>query len=87
MKLQPVGRNLLVQFKEEERKGVLLIARQQDEPMQATVVGVGEKCELPLKEGDTVLLMPYCGMKIVGGSKDSPYMIVGEKDVIGILKE
>jgi co-chaperonin GroES (HSP10) len=87
MKLQPVGRALLVQFKEEERKGVILVTRQQDEPMQATIIGVGEKCELPIKEGDCVLLMPYCGMKAVGGSKDAPYMIVGEKDVIGILKD
>lgn len=87
MKLQPVGRSLLVKLKEPERKSVLLLSRQLDEPMQAIVEGVGEKVEAPIKEGDIVLLFPYAGSKITPDKEESPYLIIGEKDVIGIVRE
>lgn len=87
MKLVPVGRSLLVQIRAPEKKSVLLIARQSDEPLQADVIGVGEKVEFPIKTGDIVLLFPYAGTKITGGTDDAPYLIIGEKDVIGVLKD
>lgn len=87
MKLQPVGRSLLVKLKEPERKSVLLLTRQLDEPMHAVVEGVGERVEAPIKEGDTVLLFPYAGAKITPDKEESPYLIVGEKDIIGIVRE
>ena len=67
--------------------GVLaIVLRQTDEPLQADVIGVGEKVEFPIKTGDIVLLFPYAGTKITGGTDDAPYLIIGEKDVIGVLK-
>ena len=87
MKLQPIGRSLLVQVKPSEKKGMLLIAVQADEPLQARVLCVGEKVEAPIKEGDLVLLSPYAGSKINGGSEDEPYMLVGEKEILGILRD
>jgi co-chaperonin GroES (HSP10) len=87
MKLQPVGRSLLVQVRASEKKSVLLLTRQHDEPMQVDVIGVGEKVEAPIKEGDVLLLFPYAGTKITGGTDDMPYLIIGEKDVLGVLKD
>lgn len=87
MRLQPIGRSLLVQVQTPEKKGLLLLAVQSDEPMQARVLSVGEKVEAPIKEGDLVLLTPYAGSKIKGGTEDDPYMLVGEKEILGILRE
>jgi co-chaperonin GroES (HSP10) len=87
MRLQPIGRSLVVQIKANEKKGILILARQEDEPRQARVMGVGEKVEAPIKEGDLVLLAPYSGNKIAGGNEEEPYMLIAEKEVLGILRD
>lgn len=87
MRLQPIGRSLVVQIKAVEKKGILLLSRQDDEPKEARVMGVGDKVEAPIKEGDLVLLAPYCGSKLAGGKEDEPFMLVGEKEILGILRE
>ena len=88
MKLQPVGRSLLIQAKEKEKKkGVLILTDDSSEPTIAVVVGVGEKVEAPIKEGDLILVAPYCGSKITGGTEEEPYLLIGEKEVLGIMRE
>jgi len=87
MRLQPIGRSLIVQVKASEKKGILILAKQDDEPKQARVIGVGEKVEAPIKEGDLVLLAPYAGNKVAGGNDDEPYMLIGEKEILGILRD
>ena len=85
MRLQPIGRSLVVQIKQDEKKGLLLIPNTGD-PVQGIVMGIGEKVEAPIKEGDRLLLAPYCGSKINGGTEDEPYMLIGEKEILGILR-
>ena len=87
MRLQPIGRSLIVQLKAREKRGILIVAMQNDEPLQATVMGIGEKVEAPIKEGDQVLLAPYAGSKVKGGTEDEPYMLIGEKELLGILRD
>lgn len=87
MRLQPIGRSLVVQIKAAEKKGILLLARQDDEPKEARVMGVGDKVEAPIKVGDLLLLAPYCGSKIKGGSDEEPYFLIGEKEILGILRD
>lgn len=89
MRLQPIGRSLVVQIKATEKKsrGILLLSTQDDQPKEAIVLGVGDKVEAPVKVGDMILLAPYCGSKIDGGKEDEPYMLVGEKEILGILRE
>lgn len=87
MKLQPIGRSLLVQIKPPEKKGTLFLSVQSDEPIQAKVLCVGEKVEAPIRENDLVLLSPYAGSKIKGGSESEPFMLVGEKEILGILRD
>ena len=88
MQLQPVGRALLVQLKAPENKSKLILTATRDdgEPRQATVLGVGDKVEAPISKGDEILLVPYCGARVAGGSEESPYLIVAEKEVLGILR-
>jgi len=87
MKLQPVGRSLLVCVRKKKSKFGLLLPEDHSEPQHAEVIGVGEKVEMPVKEGDMVLLAPYDGLKGVGGDDEAPYLLVAEKEVLGILKE
>lgn len=86
MRLQPIGRSLVVQIKAKEKKGMLIYTTQ-DEPIEAWVRAVGEKVEAPIKEGDLILLAPYAGSKMKGGTEDEPYMLIGEKEVLGILRD
>lgn len=88
MRLQPIGRSLVVQVKpQEKKKGMLILSSQAEEPAQALVVAVGEKVEAPIKEGDLVLLAPYAGNKIGGGTEAEPYLLLGEKEILGILRD
>jgi co-chaperonin GroES (HSP10) len=87
MRLHPIGRSLVVQVKKKEKRGILILAMETGDPLEAFVRGVGEKVEAPIKEGDLVLLAPFCGNKIAGGSEDEPYLLIGEKEVLGILRD
>lgn len=87
MKLQPIGRSLIVQVQKVEKKSVLILSSQSDEPLQARVVGVGDKVEAPIKEGDLVLLAPYAGNKVMGGTETEPYLLLSEKEILGILRD
>ena len=86
MKLQPVGLALLVKLMQPVKKQLIIQPRDDSEPRSAEVVGIGEKVEMPVKEGEFVLLAPYSGMKGVGGTDEEPYLLVAEKDVLGILR-
>ena len=86
MRLQPIGRSLLVSVKAQERKSLLLLAVQNDEPKQAVVIAVGDKVEAPIIVGDLILLAPYAGNKMQGGTEDEPYLLIGEKEILGILR-
>ncbi len=86
MKLQPVGRSLVVKVKQSEKKSIIIQSRDDSEPRPAEVIALGEKVEMPVSVGDVVLLVPYCGMKGVGGTDEEPYLLVGEKDVLGIIR-
>lgn len=88
MRLQPIGRSLVIQLKKKEKKkGVLILTDDASEPLVACVRGIGEKVEAPIKEWDLVLVAPYCGSKIEGGTDEEPYMLVGEKEILGILRD
>lgn len=85
MQLVPVGKRILVKFQAPEKKGVILMTKQEGELIKCEVIGVGDKVEIKIEEGNKLLLCPYSGSK-VAGSEEEPYMIINEADVIGILK-
>ena len=88
MRLQPIGRSLVIQVKKREKKrGILILTDDASEPLEAIVRGIGDKVEAPIKEGDLVLVAPYCGSKIAGGNEEEPYLLIAEKEILGILRD
>ena len=87
MKLWPCGKKLLVQLKkEEEKKGIVLVNKPKDEPYKAIVIQKGDKSEIECIRDDILVISPYGGMKIAGGTEEEPYLIVDDQSVIGVLK-
>lgn len=81
MQLKPIGKRILIQKMEKEKTGLIIVDRH-DEAYTAKVISIGDKSEIPAKEGDTLLLVPYSGLSPV---KNSEYLIVNDNDVLGIV--
>lgn len=86
MRLQPVGKAILVQLKPLEKKSILMLREASEEPYYAYVKGVGEKVEIPIKEDDLIFVGAYAGGEVPGGTKEEPYFLIAEKDVLGVMK-
>ena len=65
----------------------MIVPKQGSDPRQALVKSVGDKVESPIKEGDLVLLFPYAGSRVDGGTEEEPYWLIAEKEIVGILRE
>lgn len=94
MSLKPVGRNLIVSFKKPQEQdktvGGLILPKNKnapDEPVDAIVINTGEQCEYPILPGDTILMSPYSGIPIRGGTEDEPHRLIVEKDILAIVSE
>lgn len=94
MALKPVGRNLIVSFKkpqEEANKiGGLILPKNKnapDDPVDAVILSIGTQCEYPVSIGGTVLISPYSGISIRGGTEDEPHRLIVEKDILAIVSE
>lgn len=94
MNLKPVGRNIIVSFKkpqeQEKSVGGLILPKNKnspDEPVDATVLSIGGQCEYPVKINSIVLISPYSGIPIRGGTEDEPHRLIVEKDILAIVSE
>lgn len=89
MKLQPVGRNVLISAKipEEKINGLIVPGANKDEPLICTIIAHGGQCEFGIKEGDKILVSPYAGAFLKGGTVEEPHKLINEKDIIGILRD
>ena len=94
MALRPVGRNIIVKFKKPEDKentvGGLILPKNKnapDEPVDATVVAVADECEYGVCSNDVVLISPYSGIPVRGGTEDEPHRLIVEKDIIAIVED
>ena len=92
--LKPVGRNIIVSFKkpkeQEKAVGGLIIPKNKnalDEPVDALILSIGDQCEYHIVEGNTVLISPYSGIPIRGGTEDEPHRLIVEKDILAIIWE
>lgn len=95
MKLKPFGERIVVKQKEEElttASGIVL-AKQAEKKFEGVIVAAGQGAILDngtvramtVKVGDTILFGEYSGQKFTYEDKD--YLLMNEKDVIGILNE
>ena len=87
MHLYPIGKSILVQVKKpEDKKGIILMNKLKDEPIQVVVIRKGDKTEIPVSEGDIVMIPPFAGMNVKGGTEEEPYLILDDQSVIGVLR-
>lgn len=82
MTLRPLGPRIIVQYKKVEPKKGALILPNEELPLFATVIEVGDENEIALDEGDLVALAKYAGIPI--RIESETYLIVEMKDVIAI---
>lgn len=83
--LRALGYNILVKIKPIEKKSSLIITPQtKDEPFEVILVNKGKKVEIDVKEGDTLLLIPYAGSKI--SKADEEHLLVTERDILGVVE-
>jgi len=94
MQLKPLGDRLVVEPKEKETttaSGLVLPDTASEKPQQGTVIAVGpggrdedgDRIDMDVKEGDTVLFAKYAGTEIkVDGKK---VLILKESDVLALV--
>jgi len=95
MKLKPFGERIVVKQHEEElttASGIVL-AKQADKKFEGVIVAAGQGAILDngtvramtVKVGDTILFGEYSGQKFK--YEDEDYLLMNEKDVIGVIDE
>lgn len=96
MKIQPLGDRILVKRLEAETQtasGIFLPDSAQEKPQQAKVIATGagsvnektgNRNELPVKKGDTVLLNKWGGTEVK--VKDEEMLIVNVDDVLAVIE-
>ena len=96
MKIQPLGDRVLVEpVKEEEVKkgGIIIPDTAKEKPQQGVVIALGtgkidekgNKIPFNVKKGDKVLLKKYSGDEFKLDDKE--YVLVQEKELLGILEK
>ena len=96
MNLKPLGDRLVVKPAEQEEQtasGIFLPETAKEKPQQGVVVAAGpgarkengERIELDVKVGDTVLYAKYAGTNVK--LDDSEYLILKESDILAIVEE
>ena len=96
MNLKPLGDRLVVKPAEQEEQtasGIFLPETAKEKPQQGMVVAAGpgarkengERIEMDVKVGDTVLYTKYAGTNVK--LDDSEYLILKESDILAIVEE
>jgi len=95
MKVKPLYDRLLVKRLEAEEKtkgGIIIPDTAKEKPKQGKVISTGtgkldekgQKIDLTVKAGDTILFSSYAGTEIKIDNED--YLIMREEDVLGIIE-
>jgi chaperonin GroES len=96
MNLKPLGERLVVKPAEQEEQttsGIFLPETAKEKPQQGVVVAAGpgarkedgERIELDVKVGDTVLYAKYAGTNVK--LDDDEYLILKESDILAIVED
>ena len=94
MKVKPLADRVIVRPLEAEEKtagGIIIPDAAKEKPMKGEVVAVGpgkvadsgQKIEMSLKAGDTVLYGKYSGTEVSVEGED--YLIMRESDVLAVI--
>ncbi len=90
MKVQPIGRRVLVERLEQEeikKGGIIIPDTVKEKPQQGRVIAVAKpgKDEEPIqvKKGDKILFGKYTGTEIE--IEDKEYLMIQEDDILGVI--
>ena len=97
MKFNPLGDKLLVRRSEEEETtagGIVLPGSAAEKPSQGEVLAIGpgrvldsgEKVEVPVSVGDTVVFGQYAGSNTIKGDGEE-LLILSESDLLGTVSK
>lgn len=95
MKLVPLGDRVVLKQTDAEEvtaSGIVLASQSQEKPMQGTVVAVGpggmgpngEKIEMTVKVGDTVVYTRFGGNNVKVGEEE--FVIVRQDDILAVVE-
>lgn len=94
MKLVPLSDRVVLKQTEAEEvtaSGIVLAGQAQEKPMQGTVIAVGpggvvngEKVEMTVKVGDTVIYSRFGGNNVKIGKEE--FVIVRQDDILAIVE-
>jgi len=88
MKLEPLGKNIIVEEVAIENKtsgGLLLVTKAKKDHIQAKVVAKGPDAPGVLTIGDIVIISKYTHNELSYGEKD--YLVVKPDDILTIVRE
>lgn len=96
LKLKPLGNRVLVQRLEAEEtlKGGIILpdsAKKKQEQAKVIAIGTGKKdksgkaIEMPVKEGDVVLMDKYSGQEVT--LNDEEFVILRSDDIVAIVEK
>ena len=86
--LTPLNKKVIVAPEEAKTMtegGLHIPEMAKDKPARGTFVSISKDCDSEMVEGDTVIYGKFAGTEIE--YEDKKYLIVNEKDVIGILND
>lgn len=94
-KVKPLGNRVLVKRSKAQasKGGILLPDSAQEKPKEGIVVQVGpgsldsegKREQMSVKSGDRVLFSSYSGTEVKNTESDEEYLILSEKDILGVL--
>ena len=89
MSFKPLGKRVLVERVEEEKKtesGIIIPDNVKEKPLSGKVVAISDevKEDKKINEGDTVVFAKYSGTEIKLSGKE--YLVMNTDDILGILK-
>ncbi|QKG85408.1 co-chaperone GroES [Kroppenstedtia pulmonis] len=91
--IKPLGDRVVLQAIEKEEKtasGIVLPETAKEKPQEGKVIAVGtgryengQKVDLEVKEGDSVIFSKYAGTEVKVGEEE--YLILRESDILAIV--
>lgn len=92
MRIRPLNEKVAVKIVEEEsgeektESGIVLpdTAQTDEKPQQGEVIAIGDDCEAPLNEGDTVVFDKYAGSNI--NIADEEFIVLDIDDVLAVIE-
>lgn len=95
--IKPLGDRILVKRRKPvtSKGGIFLPESAQEKPKEGEVISTGPGClnddgvlqPISVKKGDQILFSSYAGTEVKQQEADEEYLILSEKDILGVLQK